>query len=130
MGNDLGMLHFEVSKVCSLLEYEGEEEITVSHLQGSICRLGEASVFSLSEALGFANRRRVAIALKALQTTHSGDITIKVCRFLAPTALKWFAAAVLDERGVSPKKAASELGQNQWYYKKQILPVAKKWGKR
>jgi DNA polymerase III delta subunit len=127
-GTDLGFLSQEVKKLCTLLDYESEKVVKKEHLAASITRLGEASVVPLIEAVGGASTRRVSIHLNRIYRSHAHDPTIKVVRFMAPTAAKWMSAAYLHESSVPPKLAAPQMDAHPWYYRNKLLPVAKLWG--
>jgi DNA polymerase III delta subunit len=127
-GTDLGFLSHEVLKLCTLLDYEQKEKVTPQDLSGTIAQIGASSVGPLVDAVGAASIRKVSNQLRWIEKTHAGDPTIKVCRFLAPTVLKWYTTSILHERGISPSEAASEMGAHKWYHKTKLLPVARRWG--
>jgi len=130
VGPNLGILHWEVFKLCTLLEARGEEEATTKHVWGVVSQVEASGVQPLIDAVGTANVRRVSRQLSWVGRTHPGDPTMKVVGFMYPSLTKWLAVADLHEKGVSPGEAASDLNLNSWYHKNKLLPVAKRWSRR
>lgn len=130
VGSNLGMLHWEVFKLCTLLDAQGETKVTPKHVRGTVAQTDASGVQPLIDALGLASLRRVSRQLSWIERTHPGDPTMKVVRFIYPSLTKWLAVADLHERGLSPSEAASDLNLNSWYHKNKLLPVAKRWKRR
>lgn len=127
-GTDFGFLSNEVLKVCQMADSMGDKTITKKHLAGSLTQLDEVSMDPFIEAVGLAYPKKVARYLKWIENTHSGDPTMKVSLFLASSVTKWLVAANLYESGISPDEAAGDMDQHPYYFKKKILPPAKRWG--
>lgn len=128
--SDLGFLAQEMFKICMLLSSEGQTEITAKHVAATATIMGEASLQPIIDSLAACKIASLASALDRVEKTTSGDPTMKVTRLVAPTIAKWIAAAILDEKGVEQKEAATQLDLHPWLHKTKILPPAKRWGSR
>jgi len=127
VGTDIGMLAFEIQKMSLLADSFGSCVIEQREVKGGMAAIAEASVGPIIEALATRNRKRLSKALARLRKTSKADPTMRICRFLGSSVLKWVQAAHLD--ALPPKAAAQELGINAWYFENKILPPAKRWGK-
>lgn len=127
-GTDLGVLYYEIFKVCTLADVEQLDSITLSVLRDGMAEMSEASAFQLLEGLEQKNIKRVCSALDRIKKTHSGDPTMKLCGFLWKFTTQWLAAADLIRQGVSDQESADLMGVSIWYYRNKIFPAAKTWG--
>jgi len=127
VGSDLGMLAFEVEKAVLLARAGGVEVIDAGHLKGAMAPIAEAAVAPLLEALGARNLKRLSKALASVRRTSKNDPTMRICRFLGASVIKWVQAVHLDN--MPPRAAAIELKLNPWYFENKILPPARRWGK-
>lgn len=128
VGTDLGVLAFEVEKITILAKLEGSSEVQPSQVARGMAPIAEASVLPITEALAARQERKLAKALAALQATSRDDQTMRVCRLLGTTVIKWMQATCMD--AMPPKAAAEELGVHPWYYQEKILPAAGRWGRQ
>lgn len=128
VGTDLGMLSFEMQKMALLAQATGAKAIDKEEVKGGMAPIAEAAVGPIIEALAARNRKRLSKALDRVRRTSKYDPTMRVCRFLGSTVLKWVQAAHLEN--LPPKAAATELGLNPWYFENKILPPARRWGKQ
>lgn len=129
-GTDLGLLSFEVQKLCKCADSEGVKDITSAHLAGTIASLVELSVMQLVDAIADQNAKKTMVALSRVRRTHASDPTIKCCRILGSSLMKWAAAWALDTSKIGANVAAKHMKANSWYYSNKLLPPAKRWGKQ
>jgi hypothetical protein len=110
-----------------LADARGTAVLDKDVVKGAMASIEEASVGPIIEALAVRSRKRLSRALVRVRKTSRYDPTMRVCRFLGSSVLRWLQAAHLD--ALPPKAAASELGLNPWYFENKILPPARRWGK-
>jgi DNA polymerase III delta subunit len=126
VGSDLGVISFEIQKICLLMEPGAE--IDALTLRETLAALSETDGTSIIEAIGYKNEKRLAVELAKYQESRGGDPTIELCgRVLTPTIVRWLQAAHLHEAGMAPAAAAGAAGQNPWYWENKILPLARAW---
>jgi len=128
VGTNLGVLFFEVQKVCLLTKSENKEEVVPENIRGVYSDVMEVSVFSLADHLGKRNLKWVAFTLNRIKKTHAQDPTMAVCGVLSQTVLLWLCAANLLAKGVAGDPAAKQLGVSPYRYQQHIIPYAKLWG--
>lgn len=127
VGSDLGMLVFEVQKICLLGSAAQVKTLGAEQIKGAMAPIAEASVFPISDALAIRNKTRLVKALMRVRATSKYDPTMQVSRFLGASVHLWIRAVYLDS--LPPRAAAEELGLNAWYFETKVLPSAKRWGK-
>ena len=129
VGNDLGVVSFEVDKAVRLASVLGVKLLEPIHLRGSMASLTELDGSSLAESLGTRSARLISDELFRYRGSKKADPTIEVCgKVLTPTVLRWLQAAYLLSRGTSAAGAAGRVGSNPWYWEHKVLPHAKNWG--
>jgi len=128
VGSDLGLLRFEIQKMVLLAHANGSEIVDKAEVKGGMAPIAEASVGPMIEALAARDQKRLAQALHRVRKTSKYDPTMRICRFLGSTVIKWMQATHLEN--MPPKAAAMELGLNPWYFENKILPPATRWGKK
>lgn len=129
VGNDLGIVSFEVDKAVRLTKRLGVKVLEPAHLKGTIASLTEQDGGTLVDALGTRNRRHISEELLRYKKSKRGDPTIEVCgRSLTPAVLRWLQASYLQGKGVSPAAAAGRVGASPWYWEHRVLPCARNWG--
>lgn len=127
VGGNLGVLAFEVQKICLLADVEGASTLGVDHVKGGAAPLAEATLNPVISALSQRDRRRLLVALQRVQRTWRRDPTIPVCRFLGAVSLSWFGCSSLAEEGITGEEAARRLHMVPWYYSNQVAPYARLW---
>lgn len=126
VGTDLGVLSFEVQKVC--LFAGTSTEITAAHLRETLAALSETDGSAVLEAIGLKQSKRLASEMQKYQASRGGDPTIELCgRVITPALTRWLQAAHLSESGMPPAAAAGIVGANPWYWENKILPYAMRW---
>jgi DNA polymerase III delta subunit len=131
VGSDLGILFYEILKAATYAESQGSTEIDFAHVKGTFASLSQAEVFPVVRALGELNLERVLRNLKRVKDTSRTDPTMKVCRVVGASVLRWLAAITLHEQGYSDDEAASMMGQkSKWFYQTKILAPAQAWGQK
>ena len=129
VGNDLGVVSFEVDKVVRLASALGVTMVEAGHLKATLAPLSEMDGTSLVDALGARNIRTISDELSRYKRSKKGDPTIEVCgRVLTPAVLRWFQAAYYHSHGVTPAGAAGRVGSSPWYWEHRVLPCARNWG--
>ena len=129
VGNDLGVVSFEVDKLVRLASARSRSTVELSDLRESLAALSESDGSSVADALGTRSRKTIADELSRYKATKKGDPTVELCgRVLTPTVFRWMQAAYLHGKGVSPAGAAGRVGSSPWYWENKVLPCAKVWG--
>lgn len=129
VGNDLGVVSYEVGKAVRLAAALGVTVLEPAHLKGTLAPLTELDGTTVVDALGTRNVKLLADELARYKSSKKGDPTIELCgRTLTPTVLRWLQAAYLHGKGVSPASAAGRVGSSPWYWEHKILPCARAWG--
>lgn len=130
-GTDFGVLSYEILKICMLAKIEGIVEIKPGHIAQTISSLVESSVLDLIDAISERQIKRTFSCLERIRRTHHSDPTIKVCRFVSESVLKWLCAVGLDEKKVAPDDAISRMQiRSLWVYNNKFLPSGKRWGRQ
>ena len=129
VGNDLGVVYYEIDKAVTLARALGVVLLEPAHLKGTLAPLTELDGSTVVEALGTRNAKLLADELTRYKNSKKGDPTIELCgRTLTPTVLRWLQAAHLHGKGVSPASAAGRVGSSPWYWEHKVLPCARAWG--
>jgi DNA polymerase III delta subunit len=123
-GTDLGVLSFELAKVCILAD---GHEISAENIRDAIAPLGDADLAPLSEAIGEKSPVKVARVLTRIEAMQGRGVTIRVTRFLVGQIGKWYALACALE-SMPVKDAAATLRLNPWYAENKLAPAARKLG--
>jgi DNA polymerase III delta subunit len=123
VGTNLGMLAFEALKYSMVTQ---DKVITPAHVKGLVASIAEAEILPLMDALQVRNRHAFLQTAGRLEASSKADPTMRVCRFLAPTAIRWLQAAHLGS--MPPRDAASAIGISPWLYENKVLPAARLWG--
>lgn len=126
-GNDLGYLRFEILKACTLAG--DSRELTVEHVGRSLAPVREVPVDRLIRAISVRDAAASMRAFSLIEQTHSGDPTVKICRYLLSKVVMWLAASDLLSKGFPEKEAAGRMEVHPVVYQKAFLPAARVWGK-
>lgn len=125
-GSDLGVLSYEVMKICLLADAEGTTKIEAKHIKPCLAEIFEVAADPIIEALGEKNKKKLALALYRLRRSAPNDPTIPISYLLAKTGQRWLKVASVASK--DPAIAAQELNIHPWYYKNKLLPPARTWG--
>ena len=129
VGNDLGVVSFEIDKALHLARALGVKALEPVHIKATMAPLSELDGGPLVDALGTRNRRAISDELARYKKSKKGDPTIEVCgRSLTPSVLRWLQASYLHGKSVSPASAAGRVGSSPWYWEHRVLPCARNWG--
>lgn len=128
VGNDFGVLAYELRKMAALADANSSDAITKVEVKGGMAELAELSAGRIMDAFRVRNEKQLIKALDAHYKRSSSDPTMLVVRMIYSDASKWLQAVSLSE--LPPKDAAAELFMNPWYFENKVLPVAKAWGER
>lgn len=124
-GSDLGVLSFELMKMCILADLDGVADLTAAQIKPVMAPLLEASLMPIIESLSVKSAVGLSRALERVRATHKGDPTMSVCGMVGKTALRWLGAVEL--RGRSPEEAADMLRENPWFFKNKLLSQVQSW---
>lgn len=133
VGSDYGILHFEILKAATLAAALGVEAIEVSHLKATMVQTGEADIAPLVDALGAARLSQVLREMDNLKrnfTGPEGQRTLAVCGWIGKAAIRWLHVEVLASQGSGEDEIASRVGIHPYIYKRFLLPVSTRWGRR
>lgn len=129
VGNDLGVVSYEVSKAVTLVRALGVKVVEPSHLRATLAPLMELDGGNVMEALSTRSARAISDELARYRNSKKGDPTIELCgRTLTPAVLRWMQAVTMQMNGVSAASAAARVGSNPWYWENKVLPAARTWG--
>lgn len=129
VGNDLGVVSYEVDKAAHLARAMGVPVIEPAHLKGTLAPLTELDGTTVVDALATRNARVLSDELARYKNSKKGDPTIELCgRTITPAVFRWLQAATLHARGWSIPAAAGRVGASPWYWEHKVLPVARTWG--
>jgi len=127
LGTSLGFLWFELLKLATLAEAEGQTEITVEHIKGAMAPLTLTDVTVLADALLTRDPVQVLSVLRRIRQGNSQDPTIEVCAKLGGMTLNWLEVTSLRDAGKSPDDIVQITGKNAWYVKNKLLPPLQRW---
>lgn len=129
VGNDLGVVAFEIDKAVRLVQTLGVKVLEPSHIKATMAALVELDGGAVVDALGTRNGRLISDELARYRKSKKGDPTIEVCgRTLTPAILRWLQASFLHGSGTPPASAAGRVGSSPWYWEHKVLPPARNWG--
>ena len=132
VGTDYGILSFELQKMTLLADSEGTKKITPPLVSRSLAPLGDVAAEHLLEALLSRNPKRVQKVLARIRkmTPNSGGAVKEYVGKLQGRVALSLQAANLHARSVDSAMAATQLGQNTWYYENKVLEPVKKLGEK
>ena len=131
-GDDLGVLAQEISKASALARYQGEEEISATHLRATIRPSSSIDIGPLASALSLRNGVKVGDAMLRLKTNSPS--TPPVMLLLrgrggpVDLSFRWLQVALLLGEGASATEIASRLNIPVWLVEKQDMSAARRWG--
>lgn len=128
VGNDLGVIYFEVMKA-SVVTPKGSG-ISAATLRSTLSHKRDSKGSILVESIGTKNLVWTLKELEKIRSFYgSEDPTMAIAgQFLGPSFLKWLQAASLSKEGFSASAAAELVGANPWVWENKILPFALNWG--
>ena len=133
VGTDFGTLAYEVAKVTALVRYRGGSQITVGDLRAVLRGSAASDMQPLRDALAAADEIKTAKALAKIKQKSVTDPTMLLLRARggpADLAFQWLRASLLLEKGMDARGIASELGAPEWAVTRDVIPAAKKWGRK
>ena len=130
VGNDLGVLSWEIAKIAAICSADGVAEVSAPALRQSVASIMEAGAQPVVEHLARRNTPRLARALVQMRRTHANDPTMKGIAFVGKNILQWLHAAALISGGNSGDEISREIGVHPYIFKTKISPAAKKWGEK
>lgn len=133
LGTDLGRLSYEMSKVTALVRFRGGKQIEVPDVTSLVRGKTGTEMQPIRDALASADEREMAKALNKMHRKSVSDPTMLLLRARggpADLAYQWLQAALLLDRGATPKEITSRLRSPSWVTERTTIPAAKKWGTR
>jgi DNA polymerase III delta subunit len=129
VGNDLGVVSYEVDKAAHLARAMGVPVIEPAHLKGTIAPLTELDGTTVVDAIGTKDLTAMTDELYRYKSSKKGDPTVELCGLvLTPAVFRWLQAATLHARGWSLSAASGRVGMSPWYWEKKVIPPSMKWG--
>lgn len=133
VGDDLGVLAFEIDKYATLARSRGVTEIKIEHIKALIRPSSDTDMQPLRNAFARADVKGTARELEKIHRKMVGDPTMLLLRARggpADLAFQWLQAAALLERGASADDIAMTIGSPTWAVERNIIPAAKRWKKK
>jgi len=133
VGDDLGMLSFEVVKATTLARARGVTMLDAK-LFGSVLRpAADADLRPVTAALAARDTVGLTKSLLRLRTASEGSgdpvmLLLKAKGGPADQALSWLQTAHLLDSGANVEEISARLSTPKWAVEKDLIPTAKKWG--
>lgn len=129
VGDDLGLLSFEVLKVCTYRKVLGGTDITPDVVLPVMWQYGEVRIEPLIEALAVRDEKQVLKVCSQIRKNMTSDGALAVPNtWVANTAIQWAHAAAMEAGGSPPEECAQRMGVHPFIYQKVIGPQSRKWG--
>lgn len=131
VGNDLGVLSFEIDKLGHYLRAEGKTTAEPADVRGVLGAFVDLGPKPIVDALERKNAKAVSTALANMRRTHSGNLagaTLRACAFVSRAASEWLHVAALLDEGASQEEILSRTGKHRFLLREVLLPAAKRWG--
>ena len=129
VGTDLGVIHYELDKICTLARVRGLTEISKGCVQDLVRANNDVDMAPLREALKARNAARVAGALDRMRRRAPDDPVMLLLRARggpSDLAVSWLKASLLP-KGLPKERKADRLGASPWQYDKDITPALRRW---
>lgn len=130
VGDDLGVISFEIEKAATLARARKEGSLTPALIRETIRPSADLDLRPLSSALSQRNPAGIAKALTRLPGPEALPLLLRGRGGPADLALVWLQAAELLDKGSSVEELSARLGQPKWAVEKEIVPATKRWGQR
>jgi DNA polymerase III delta subunit len=129
VGADLGLVHHEVLKVCTLAQARGVSPITPDLMKGTLYRPGGVELGSVRDALAASNPIAMMKALDKLKAGVSDPVMLLLRARGAPgkLAVLWLQVSELLERGATEEELSQRLNIPVWAVKNEVV-AARRWG--
>jgi hypothetical protein len=133
VGDDLGMLSFEVVKATTLARARGVTSLDAK-LFGSVLRpAADADLRPVTAALAARDTVGLTKSLHRLRTASEGSgdpvmLLLKAKGGPADQALSWLQTAHLLDSGANVEEISARLSSPKWAVEKDLVPTAKRWG--
>jgi len=134
VGDDLGILYFEVLKAATYADAMGSPDVIEPlHVRATVARNKEADIIPISDAMARGSSLRVLREMQKVRERSMVPIpklTSNVCALVGSQAARWLHAAIIHKQGGDMSEGASRLGVTPYVYRQYILPPAQLWGHR
>ena len=131
VGTDLGLVHHEVLKVCTLARSRGVSPITADLMKSTLYRPSGIAMGPVRDALAASDPVAMMKALDRLKAGVSDPVMLLLRAKGAPGRLAsmWLQICSLIEEGSSEEEISQRLNIPVWAVKKEVV-AAKRWGSR
>jgi DNA polymerase III delta subunit len=131
-GTDLGVLSFEVQKICMLAHLDGVTEIGPKQVQGAIAPMNETPATEVQDALLKKQKDRLVRALNRVKKTSHDDPIMLLLRVLGNSATTGLIIADALKRKASVSDIVDQLStgekkMNAWMVENILIPPVRKW---
>ncbi len=133
VGDDLGMLSFEIAKAGALARNKQLNQISLDLLKSTLRPSAGTDLAPLMENLAYKDIAGVSRALLRIRATVADDPSMLLLRSKGGPAIEvlvWLKLSCLLEEGLSDEEAAQRSGLPLWLARKTALPAARKWGRK
>jgi DNA polymerase-3 subunit delta len=127
VGTDYGVLANEMLKAILYVRGQGRKRIERADLGRVVAHVYKHEAFPVVDALAARNKKRLLRQLGMVEKTSKDDPSMKVCGLLGHSVSQWIRAAHLMEQGYEPKEAAQRMGVHPFPFKKDLVPITKRW---
>ncbi len=127
VGNDLGVLAFEVEKLALLTQEQGLTEATPKFLGHTIAGFVETGMEELIHNVGQKNAKHILNSYALIERTHglSSSTVLRICAALLYHARIWLCCKTLCHG--DPALLGEKLSLHPFVLKKQHFPHAVRW---
>lgn len=133
VGEDFGVLSFELEKLTLFVTAESRTDITVDDLKACVGASVQGSPKPLVSALAARDPKLLHRNLAYFKKTHLGQLStavIQACVFISRAAMTWLEVASYLKQGLSAEDISHQLEVHKFVVQKEHLPVARRWGEK
>lgn len=130
VGQDLGVLSFEIEKISMFL---GGGRVTPQDLSKVLGAFVDGGPKPVVEGLEVRSLKKVSAALWAVHRASAHSLpsaVLRVCAFVVPSVITWLHVASLASEGASGEEIGSRVGVHPYVVQKTLSPAAKRWGEK
>jgi DNA polymerase III delta subunit len=131
VGDDLGVVAFEISKASALARHRGETSISTTLVRATIRPNQGVELGPLRDSMRARNPVSTAAALRRIKIgAGAGDPLMLLLRARggpADLALSWYQATLLKEGGADIGEICGRMSLPKWIVEKDLLPAIRRW---
>ena len=87
----------------------------------------ELPMFAVVDSLALRSRKHLVESCGVIRETHPGDPTMRLCKTLIASVMKWLKARYYKDLGFDAKVSSSRLGVNPFVYEKMFRTPVSRW---